>query len=256
VRTLLRSRLHRIILAFYLGIGFAVAIAMVKNAEPPNQLADAPAGGTWGQVNGGLLAASIAMMGFATIGTRVAFSIPLDLRGNWIFRATGARPVPECLAASRRALLLLSAAPVWVVSAAFCCWLWPWRAAAGHLAILGVIGLILGELCLHKFDKIPFTCSYLPGKSQVHLAIWGALSLLWFIILSVRYELEALEDPARFVPALTGLAVVWAFLRWRTEAHARSGNAEVQFEEAAAPAVLSLGLNRDRAWPSGPSKQT
>jgi len=40
-------------------------------------------------------------MGFAMIGTRVAFSIPLDLRGNWIFRVTGARRVPECLVAAR-----------------------------------------------------------------------------------------------------------------------------------------------------------
>ena len=256
VRTLLRSRLHRIILAFYLGVGFAVVIALVKNSGAPQQLADAPAGNPLGQVNEGMLAASIAMMGFAMIGTRVTFSIPLDLRGNWIFRVTGARRVPECLAASRRSLLLLSAAPVWAVSAVFCCWLWPWRAAVGHLAILTALALILAELCLHKFDKIPFTCSYLPGKSQVHLAILGALALLWFIVLSVIYERQALEDPARFIPALIGFAVVWAGLRWRTAAHARSEEAEVQFEEVAAPAVQVLGLNRDGAWPSGPPGAT
>jgi hypothetical protein len=252
VRTLLRSRLHRIVLAFYLGIGFAVAIAMVKNSGPQQQLADAPASDPWGQANAPLLVAGIAMLGCAMIGTRVAFSIPLDLRGNWIFRATGARRVPECLAGSRCSLLLLSAAPVWMASAGFCFWLWPWRAAAGHQAILAAVALILAELCLHGFHKIPFTCSYLPGKSQIHLVIWGALSLLWCIILSVRYEIQALEDPARFVPALIGLAVVWACLRWRTAAHARSEEAEVQFEEVAASAVQVLGLNRDGAWPSGP----
>jgi len=255
-RTLLRSRLHRIILAFYLGIGSAVAISMVKSSGPEQQLADAPAGDPWGQANAPLLVAGIAMMGCAMIGTRVAFSIPLDLRGNWIFRVTGARRVPECLAGSRRALLLLSAAPVWMASAGFCFWLWPWRAAAGHQAILAAVALILAELCLHGFHKIPFTCSYLPGKSQVHLAIWGAVSLLWFIILSVRYELDALEDPARFVPALIGLAVVWACLRWRTAAHARREEAEVRFEELAAPAVLVLGLNRDGAWPMEPPSVT
>ena len=252
VRTLLRSRLHRIILAFYLGVGFAVVIAMVKNSEAPQQLADAPAANPWGQVNEGMLAASIAMMGFAMIGTRVAFSMPLDLRGNWIFRVTGARRVPECLVASRRSLLLLSAAPVWAVSAMFCIWRWPWQAAVGHLAILAAVALIFADLCLHKFDKIPFTCSYLPGKSQVHLAILGALALLWFIVVSVIYERQALEDPARFIPALIGFAVVWACLRWRTAAHARAEDAEVQFEEVAAPAVQVLGLNRDGAWPSGP----
>jgi hypothetical protein len=207
-------------------------------------------------VNEPLLAASIAMMGFAIIGTRVAFSIPLDLRGNWIFRVTGARRVPECLVAARRSLLLLSAAPVWVASAVCCCWLWPWRAAAGHLAILALVALILAELCLHGFHKIPFTCSYLPGKSQVHLAILGGLSLLWLIILSVVYEREALADPVLFVPALIGCTFAWACARWRTAAHASSEEAEVQFEEVAAPAVQVLGLNRDGSWPIGPPAAT
>src|ERR1035438_8934566 len=80
--------IYRIILAFYLGVGFALVIAMVKNGAPPNQLADAPAADPWSQVNEPLLAATITMLGLAMIGTRVAFSIPLDLRGNWIFRVT------------------------------------------------------------------------------------------------------------------------------------------------------------------------
>jgi CubicO group peptidase (beta-lactamase class C family) len=256
VRTLLRSRLHRIILAFYLGVGFALVIAMVKNGAPPNQLADAPAADPWSQVNESLLAATITMMGFAMIGTRVAFSIPLDLRGNWIFRVTGARRVPECLAGARRSLLLLSAAPMWILSAVCCFWLWPWRAAAGHLAILTLMALAFAELCLHGFHKIPFTCSYLPGKSQVHLAILGSLALLWFIILSVVYERQALADPKLFVPALIGFAVVWACLRWRTTARASEEDAEVQFEEVAAPAVQVLGLNRDGSWPIEPPATT
>jgi len=255
VRTLLRSRLHRIILAFYLGVGFALAIALMKAPQPGTPLPDAPAGDPWNQVTVPLLAASLAIMGFAVIGIRVAFSIPLDLRGNWIFRVTGARPVPECLAGSRRALLLLSAAPVWLLCAVFAFRLWPFPAAAGHLAILAMIGLILAELCLHGFHKIPFTCSYLPGKSQIHLVIIGGVVLIQFIALSVVYERQALEDPVRFIPALAGLAVVWAFARWRTAANARSEEGDVRFEEVAVPAVQVLGLNRDGAWPVGAPRE-
>jgi CubicO group peptidase (beta-lactamase class C family) len=252
LRTLLRSRLHRIILAFYLGVGFALVIFLMKNSGAQIQPADAPAGDAWGQVNESLLAASIVMMGFAVIGTRVAFSIPLDLRGNWTFRVTGARSVPECLVGARRSLVLISAAPVWITAAVCCFWLWPWQAAAGHLTILALMAMILVELCLHGFHKIPFTCSYLPGKSQIHLVVLGVVCLLWCIGLSVVYERQALEDPVLFVPAAIGFAIVWACLRWRTAAHARSEEAEVQFEEAATPAVLVLGLNRDGAWPTEP----
>ena len=203
-----------------------------------------------------LLAASIAMMGFAVLGIHAAFSIPLDLRGNWVFRVTGARRVPECLAASRHALLLLSAAPVWAVAAVLAFRLWPWRAAAGHMAILAALGLIVAELSLHGFHKIPFTCSYLPGKSQAHFAILGAVFLLWFIVLSVAYERQALEDPLRFIPVLIGFALVWAGARWRTAARAKEEDAEVRFEETAVPAVQVLGLNRDGSWPIGPPTAT
>ncbi|MGJ5817707.1 serine hydrolase domain-containing protein [Paludibaculum fermentans] len=249
-RTLQRSRLHRVILAFYLGVGFALVIAMVNNGAPQNQLADAPAADPWSQVNEPLLAATITLLGFAMLGTRVAFSIPLDLRGNWIFQVTGARRVPECLSAARRSLLLFPAFPLWLLSAVCCFCLWPWRAAAGHLAILAAVAFILAELCLHGFHKIPFTCSYLPGKSQVHLAILGGIALLWSILLSVMYERQALADPKLFVPALLGLAIIWAVLRWRTAAHAGEEGAEVRFEELASPAVQVLGLNRDGAWPN------
>ncbi|MGC4048496.1 MAG: serine hydrolase domain-containing protein [Paludibaculum sp.] len=250
VRTLARSRLHRILLAFYLGVGFALVIAMVKNGGPTNELTDAPAADPWTQVNEPLLAASITMIGFAMIGTRVAFSMPLDLRGNWIFQVTGERRVPECLAAARKALLLLPAAPLWLLSAAGCFRPWPWQAAAGHLAILAAIALILAELCLYGFHKIPFTCSYLPGKSQVHMAILGGVGLLWSIVMSVVYERQALAEPKRFVPAILGLAVVWAVLRWRTAAHAREEGAEVRFEEMAEPAVQVLDLSRDGVLPA------
>lgn len=145
---------------------------------------------------------------------------------------------------------------MWLAAAGFCFWLWPWRAAAGHLAVLALIALILGELCLRGFHKIPFTCSYLPGKSQVHLAILGAFFLIMFLILSVKYERKALDEPALFVPALIGLAVVWACLMWRSATHANSGEAEVRFEEAAVPAVLVLGLNRDGAWPNDAPTET
>jgi len=138
----------------------------------------------------------------------------------------------------------------------FCFWRWPWRAAAGHLAILALFGLTLAELCLHNFDKIPFTCSYLPGKSQIHMAILGAVLLLGVTILSVEYERQALEDPARFVPALIGLVCVWACAKWRTAAHDRSAEAEVQFEEAEDPAILALGLNRGGSWLIDPPAMT
>ena len=238
VRTLLRSRLHRLILVFYIGMGFAYLVFLLKKAADQNQALL-------------LLVASVVMMAFCAIGTRVIFSLPLDLRANWIFRVTGVRRVAECLIAGRRALLLVAAAPVWAVSAALCFRLSLGWATLGHLAVLALFALVLAELCLYRFDKIPFTCSYLPGKSQLHLAVLSVAFLMYVINFNGDDELAVLQDPAGLAGLMLALVSVWVCVRWRNATHAQSAEAEVRFEEVEAPAVQGLGLTRDGSWPIG-----
>ena len=45
--------------------------------------------------------------------------------------------------------------------------LWGWRVAGAHLVFGLVLSALLVELLLLNFDKIPFTCTYLPGKANV-----------------------------------------------------------------------------------------
>jgi hypothetical protein len=249
VRTLVRSRQHRVILAFYLGIGFALTVFLLKAPVMKPQLPDAAASDPWREANTPLLAASIVMMALGVVGTRVVFAMPLDLRANWIFRVTGLRGGPESLAASRRSLLLLSVAPVWLGSAVLCLWLWPWRQAAGHLVVLGLIGMLLTDICLRNFRKIPFTCSYLPGKSQVHLVFLGASGLMWLVMLSVKLERQALQESRGIAAMLALLGLAAVCVRLGTAGLARMEEEELRFEEAQAPAVLELGLHRDGVMP-------
>ncbi len=83
VRTLLRSRQHRLLLSFYLGIGFAATIFFVKSPVT-QEFAEA-------QGNVALLGSTMLIMGLCVVGTRVVFSLPSDLRANWIFRVLPVR---------------------------------------------------------------------------------------------------------------------------------------------------------------------
>src|SRR5260370_37561259 len=112
VRTLARSRQHRVILAFYLGVGFALTIFLLRAPAMQPPLPDAAASDPWREANTPLLAASIVMMALAVVGTRVVVALPLELPANWIFRVTGVAPGPETLAARRPSRLPLSAVPV------------------------------------------------------------------------------------------------------------------------------------------------
>lgn len=255
VRTLVRSRQHRVILAFYLGIGFALTIFLLKAPATREQLPDTAASDPWREANTPLLAASIVMMALAVVGTRVVFALPLDLRANWIFRVTGVRGGPLSLAASRRSLLLLSVAPVWLSSAVLCLRLWPWQQAAGHVVLLGILGMLLADICLCNFRKIPFTCSYLPGKSQVHMVFLGATGLMWGVVLGVKFERKALQEPGKMAVMLALFGVAAVGVRLGAAALAR-GEVELRFEEEADPAVLELGLHRDGVMPVGPPPES
>lgn len=244
VRTLARSRHHRLILAFYLGIGAALTVPLLSLLAS-SQAPGGPLIEISHQANGPLLAASVMMLALMVIGLRVAFALPLELRAHWIFRAVGLIDESQTLTAGRRVLMLLSLAPAWLCSAAICLWLWPWRQAAGHLAVLGLLGMILVDLALYSFRKIPFTCSYLPGKSQVHLVVCAAAILILVVGQSVVWEQEALQKPG-LMAAMIGLLGVGAVtIRWRTSVLARTDEEGLQFEEEGSPAVLELGLFRD-----------
>ena len=232
LRTLLRSRLHRMVLAFYLGAGLAFTVILF--GTPGSSEAE--------HSNDPLLAGTIALTVCAIVGARVAFAFPIDLRANWIFRITGVRRAPECVRACRRALWLLGLGPALLFTATAGFVRWPWAQAAGHLAIVSLLGAGVVEGCLLSLRKLPFTCSYLPGKLQVHMAVLAALAFLWCLALSIRYELQLLQSLPATLAFLGALAGSVAILRWRVHAAARAepDEEEVLFDDAPEPAVQTL----------------
>jgi hypothetical protein len=129
---------------------------------------------------------------------------------------------------------------VWLLTAVIAFRQWPIQAAIGHLAVLALLASILADICLYTCHKIPFTCSYLPGKSRMNMAFLGGAGLLWAIMSAVKYEREALNEFAGMAPMIALLAVIAVAARWLTTANARTS--ELRFEEEEVPAVQLLGL--------------
>jgi CubicO group peptidase (beta-lactamase class C family) len=242
LRTLGRSRQHRLIVGFYLGIGLAFSSLLLNGSG-------AGVNNPWREKSMLLWAASIMMMVLAAVGTRVAFTLPLDLRANWIFRVIGVRGGSGTTTAVRRALLLLSVAPVWLGTALVCLTLWPGRQNAAHLVVLGLLGMMLADICLLRFQKIPFTCSYLPGKSRVHMVFLGALGVLLVGSDGTMLERHLLRQTGSMAAMLALLAVAFIAVRWTALALAKSEEQELRFEEETPAAVQGLGLHRDGVMP-------
>jgi len=247
IRTLLRSRQHRVILSFYSGIGFAIVILFMRTPFA-QRLSAGSASNYWNQVSLPLLASSFVMMCFWTLGIRAVFALPVELRANWIFRTTQIRGAPDYFAASRRAIYVLALALVLSASAALFLSIWPWAPAAGHLLVLALAGITVAEICLYGFHKIPFACSYLPGKTNLHMIfcsclIFGLSATYW----SADFERRALSDQTKYAWMLALLCIAAGCARWRT-AWANSGM-DLRFEEELAPVISELGLHRDGILP-------
>jgi hypothetical protein len=113
--------------------------------------------------------------------------------------------------------------------------------------------MILADICLLGFRKIPFTCSYLPGKSRVHMTFLGALGVLLAGSNGTMLERHALRETGSMSLMLALLAVVCISVRGMAVALAKREDHDLLFEEEALPAVQGLGLHRDGVMPIGPT---
>lgn len=243
IRTLLRSRQHRLVLAFFLGLAFAILVLCLKG--PPAR-SESAGNAFWRQPNAPLIVSSISMMLLVLIGVRVAFAMPTELNANWIFRTANSVHLMDCLRATRRSLFVLGVAPVCVIWAAALFWLWPLGSAAEHLALLALLGVIVGEAGLYGFHKIPFTCSYLPGKANVYIVFLFVAPFAIPLMIGIEtWEKKALRSTALYEMLVAAMAVAAIAAQWATMALARSDGAELRFEEVEPPEINDLKLRRD-----------
>ena len=240
-RTFLRSRQHRLIACFYVGVGGAAVMAYTRIA-----LGEGPVmhGLRSAQARDTVLSATIMLMCVVVATVRILFSLPVSLRANWIFRMTERLPTSRYVAAVRRTLFLMSVVPLWLLVAAVLFFLWPPVLVTKHLLVLGLFGGCLVELALSGFQKVPFTCSFLPGKANVHIAFWVSVLLL------IPLSNVAAHFEGRLLDTYTGSSLLILVLgvtlwvgRWRTTALAMAA-ARLRFEELPAQDLMSLKLDR------------
>ena len=150
--------------------------------------------------------------------------------------------------------MLFSVVPVCFGAAALLFSIWPWQLAAKHVAVLALLGTAVAELCLHGRQKLPFTCSYLPGKSHFNISFLLCSMLIFTIIVEASKMERNSFDDALVYGAIVGVLLVMAICtRWSASRLARSPEGEIQFEEAEEPAVFALDLHRDGVTPIPPT---
>ncbi len=231
-RSIARSRQHRLALAFYLALIFSIALSWLRIELSSAALR---------AVNADFLISTFMMMGFAVFGLRSVFSLPISLTANWVWRLAQLRPSEKYIVATRSSLLCLAVVPVWIISALLSLSFRPWHHVAAHLAVLAFVGWVFTELSLVGLYKVPFTCSYLPGKVHVQI-MFGCFLLLLFVfaMLTGEFELPSFNDRFRYVCMMSVLGAV-ALGLWTFNRH-RAKSAVLYFEEIPPEVITTLGL--------------
>jgi hypothetical protein len=183
LRTLARSRQHRMLLSLYV----AVALAFVFSAIVPLILRGDPA--ALARPGVAVTSAPLVVMFFVLVGLRALFAIPIEPKANWTFRLCEPANRRAVVAGVRRAMLFACVAPVTLAAAASVAI--PWGATRGlaHGVFCALMGLLLTELLLVRLCKVPFTCTYFPGSARVR-TLWP-FYLIGFMTYS--YTAGALE---------------------------------------------------------------
>lgn len=235
-KTIARSAKHRIFLAVYIGIGGA----LIQQAGVASRARNSGADETW-------LSMPLVLSFFLLSGLRYIYTIPSELPANWLFRITETDERRRTLDAARRGMQWLSAVPLFCALAPFYFVLWRPGIAASHLVFSITISILLIEIMLIEFWKIPFTCSYPSGKANVTtLWIFYWLAFTTFAYSTATLETWMVRKPARlvvFYVVVAGLFYLCAGYRRRWDAVGFT----LVFGDAPEPIVRTLGLS-EIAW--------
>ena len=239
-RTLARSRQHRLILAVYIGIALAISLAYTKS------LVYGASDEHWEEPGVPLLITGLVTLFFALVGSRAVFALPFALQANWIFQVTAVRSPASYFSAVRTTLFAVAVVPVLCIAGFAYMAIWPNRPTLQHLLVLILLGFWLVQVLLRKFRKIPFACSYLPGKSNLRLKL-GIAGVLFLLAVDLGPHIEhwSMEKPARYFTVLAFLTTITLLATRRTAAFAAAPHNRVQFEDVPTADIFALDLRRD-----------
>ncbi len=230
-----RSAKHRLFIAMYSGIGLALVVSSLFVLRRDTHFILSIS-------TQGLIEAPLILSFFIVSGLRATFNIPYELGANWMFQITTGRDAAEYLRATRRWVFLRGVIPMYLALVPLEFGLLSPAEAAFHLAFGLAIAALLTELFFFNFNKVPFTCSYLPAKS--HLAFLAGAYLYGFTLYTFTMadlEIWVGQTAGRTVGFyLLVVGMLGAISVYRR--HGRDRIVELVYEDDRDPVVRELNL--------------
>jgi len=235
-KTLARSRTHRLMWLVYLG----AALAVVLNSSIIDGAIFVSSRG-WSEALEFLvlfwpLACSIVLLN----GFRHVLSIPSELPANWIFQITESQGRAEWMSAVERFVIAYAIAPIYLILFPFAGYVLGWPLAVRMTLLQLLLTLSIFEVLFYSWQKLPFTCSYIPGERPLAGLVVKYMALLG-VLVPILSVLTAVGNQALFLfPIyLAMFAALWIWQRRRRREG--WGEAKLIYEDQLA-VVTDLGI--------------
>jgi hypothetical protein len=238
MKTLLRSEQHGLVLGGFVGLGIVTASQFLfaslngkqldAGSSPPSEI----------------LAIPLILSYCIILGMRLVFDIPTEMRANWIFRICLDKARHECIPLARKLILTFVLPWVFAIFLPLYGYLWGWRVGILQAVVCTLWSLLLTEVLLLRFRKVPFTCSYPPFRdSAVVLAMSYVLGFFVFVVLTSNLEHWAFSNPALMASSIGAVLLSWYVLS-RIHRGAEGIDKELIFGETATAPFEVLDLER------------
>jgi hypothetical protein len=144
---------------------------------------------------------------------RSVVEIPAAPEANWVFQVTETPWRRRYVTGLKKAIFFKWLAPLAGLVLAVHAPLWGFGPALGHAAFgLTVSGLGLEGFFL-KYRKVPFACTFVPGKARLHARVVVLIFLSLIFLAAVGgIEKELLREPRGFLVFFGVAAVAWGGL--------------------------------------------
>jgi hypothetical protein len=219
------------VLMGYFGFGAAVALTAVLGLR---ELTD-----TRRAASMAFVSAHVILLLFSLIGVRHLFSIPAELKANWMFQLTEGEGRSTWLRAVDRFVLCSGAAAMLVLPFPLEARMLGWR-AVGEVLLFAAFALLCYYWMFSEWEKLPFTCSQLPGKTPFWILVLYLLGLFTALPIVNALLLAALYSAVPFQVIIT--VIVVAAMRLHKAREESWGERRLKYDEAPDPVVQGLNL--------------
>lgn len=209
IRTLLRNRQHRMLLAVWIGVALALTISAALPMIVRFGLA------VFDRPRSALLAGPLIFAALIQTGMRSLFAIPVEIKANWTFRLREPLRLPHALSGAAAALIVCGVIPPVLMAILTGSALWGIEVGFKHAVFCGVLATGLAQFLMRGVDRVPFTCTYTPGTAHI-----GKLWPLYLTLFSIftygmaSLEEELLRHPQAYLTAIVIFAASATLLWW------------------------------------------